>query len=303
MTSSNKYQELEKVYAKFVGTEYAVAVSSGTAGLHLALVGLGVGIGDEVIVPDFTMAACGFAVSYTGAKVVTIDCGEDLNIDVTRIEEKITPNTRVIMAVHIYGRLCNMKAIKEIADRHKLHVIEDGCEAQGVAKGGYSDCLVFSFYKNKIINAEEGGIICTNDEKLALRLHDLKNMAFGARHDYFHTKIGFNYRMPNSQATLALTSLAQYEENIIKRRKFEKQMSIVTPSSLPKRDTVWVYDFLCKSMAERDRLIGQFHKEGRLARHFFKPLSSMPMWKQPVGENAKRYSQLGMYIPFDEGII
>lgn len=102
--------------------------------MHLSLVALGIGKGDEVIVPDFTMAACGFAVSYTGAKVVTVDCGDDYNIDPRLIESKITKKTKAIMPVHIYGRLCDMKAIRKIAKKHKLAIVEDGCEAQGAAK-------------------------------------------------------------------------------------------------------------------------------------------------------------------------
>lgn len=277
------YKELEKQYSEFVGTKYAVAVNTGTAGLHLALVALGVGKGDEVIVPDFTMAACGFAVSYTGAKVVTVDCGDDYNIDPKLIEAKITKRTKAIMPVHIYGRLCDMKAIRKIAKKHKLKIIEDASEAHGATNGEYADVTVFSLYKNKIIRAEEGGIICTNSKKLYDKLNYLKNMAFDKGHTYFHKDIGFNYRMSDAQAKLALKSLKDYPKNIKKRRKLELW---------GKRDAVWVNDTLCETEKERDVIV----KSNPNARYFFKPLSTMPMWKQAVGKNALKYSKLGFYL-------
>ena len=152
------YSKLEKEYAKFCGKKYAVSVNSGTSALHLALVVLGIGKGDEVIVPDFTMAACGFAVAYTGAKVITVDCKDDLTIDETLIEKKITKRTKAIMPVHIYGRLCNMEAINKIAKKYNLYVIEDACEAQGAKGLGKADLTCYSLYQNKIISGEEGGL-------------------------------------------------------------------------------------------------------------------------------------------------
>ena len=164
--------KLEKEYAKFCGKKYAIAVNSGTSALHLALIAMGVKKDDEVIVPDFTMAACGFAVNYCGAKVVTVDCKNDLTIDETLIEEKITKKTKAIMPVHIYGRLCNMKAINNIAKKHGLKVIEDACEAQG-ADTGHADITCYSLYKNKIIAGEEGGIVTTNSKKVYNLIQDL----------------------------------------------------------------------------------------------------------------------------------
>lgn len=287
------YREiLEKEYAEFAGTKYAVAVNSGTSALHLSLVALGIGKGDEVIVPDFTMVACGYAVAYTGAKVVTVDCGDDLNIDVSKIEEKITDKTRAIMAVHIYGRLCDMKTIAKIAKKYNLFVIEDGCEAQGATDSKYSDISCFSFYKNKIIHAEEGGIICTNNKMIADKIAYLKNMAFSKSHDYYHTDIGYNYRIPESQAKMALDSLRNYHNEDIRRRKIEKNFY---GDLNEKHDAVWVLDILCKDENERDKLVSTIPN----TRYFFKPLSTMPMFKQKVGKNALRVSKLGMYYCID----
>jgi len=290
--------KLEYEYAKFVSTKYAVAVNSGTAALHLSLVALGIGRDDEVIVPDFTMAAVGFAVAYTGAKVVTVDCGDDYNINVNLIHEKITPKTKAIIAVDTYGRLCDIKTIRKIAKAKGLFVIQDSCEAQGSSKGGDSDCLVFSFFKNKIIHGEEGGIVCTDSKEIADNIRDLKNMAFGSKHNYFHERIGFNYRMPDSQAKMILKSLEQFYQNWTNRIQFETIWNKLIPTQ--KRDAVWVYDFLCKSKEDKDIKIKELNDNKIKWRHFFKPLSTMPMFLQPVGLKAFDFSNRGLYIQYNE---
>lgn len=287
--------ELERDYAEFAKTNFAVAVNSGTAALHLALVALGVGKGDEVIVPDFTMAACAFAVSYTGAMPVFVDCKHDLTINEELIEAHITRRTKAIMPVHIYGRLCNMTAIRKIAKDHNLKVIEDGCEAQG-ATDGKSDVSCFSFYKNKIIHAEEGGIICTNDKHLWRDMQYLKNLAFGDKHDYFHEMIGYNYRMPEAMAKMAHASLVKYPENLDKRREVESWYASSVPSNLPPRDAVWVFDFL--SVHKEDIMKRAKKHDVSQIRDFFKPMSSMPMYVGPrIGDRARFYSENGMYLP------
>jgi len=251
------YKLLEKEYAKFTGAKYAVSCNSGTSALHLALLALGIGSGDEVIIPDFTMAACGFAVSYTGATPVFVDCDDTLCIDPKLIEAKITAKTKAIMAVHIYGRLCNMKEIMRIAKKHRLKVIEDACEAQGAVYKSKADITCYSFYENKIIHAEEGGIATTDNRKYAERMNYLKNMAFGTKHDYYHEEIGFNYRMPNSQAKLALKSLKNYPKENSRRRRIERE-----EYGKNWLDAVWVLPF---PMDGGDR-------------KFFKPLSTFPMY-------------------------
>lgn len=288
--ASEPYLVLEKKYAEFVQKDYAISCNSGTSALHLALLALDIGHDDEVIVPDFTMAACAFAVSYVGAKVVTVDCGNDLNIDVSLIEKKVTKRTKAIMAVHIYGRICNMKEIHRIAKKYNLKVIEDGCEAQGVAASKYADISCYSLYKNKIICAEEGGMVCTNSFSLATRIKYLKNMAFDSGHTYFHQSVGYNYRMANSQALLALESLKNYPRNEEKRRKIEGWYDELLPFGRGKRKAVWVYD--CES--DVASIIVKNVKESR---YFFKPISTFPMYAQKTGENAQTYAQKGFYLP------
>lgn len=274
------YQLLEKEYAAFTGSKYGISCNSGTSALHLGLLALGIKKGDEIIIPDFTMAACGFAVSYCNAIPVFVDCADDLNIDVSLIEAKITPKTKAIMAVHIYGRLCEIKEILRIAKKHNLKVIEDACEAQGAVFKSKADITCYSFYENKIIHAEEGGMCTTDNKKYADRINYLKNMAFGDKHDYFHKEIGYNYRMANSQAKLALKSLKNYPKENKRRRKIEKDF--YGDNYL---DAVWVLPVL-----NPKELQGETRK-------FFKPLSSFPMYGGKCqSPNAKWFSERGNYI-------
>jgi perosamine synthetase len=274
------YQILEKQYAKFTGSKYAITCNTGTAALHLAFMAIGLKPDDEVIMGDFNMAACGFAVSYCGGVPVFVDCDDTLCMDWKLIESKINKKTKAILMTHIYGRLCNVKEILRIAKKHHLKVIEDACEAQGAVYNSKADITCYSFYENKIIHAEEGGICTTDDKKYAEKIAYLKNMAFDKDHTYFHKDIGYNYRMPNSQAKLALESLKNYPKENKRRRKLEKDF--YGKNFL---DAVWVLPFIG---------VPRIDREYRL---FFKPLSSMPMWGGKCqSPKALHYSKLGHYI-------
>lgn len=284
------YQLLEQKYAQFVGSKYAISCSSGTAALHLGLLSLGVSKGDEVIIPDFTMAACGFAVSYCGATPIFIDCDNSLCMNWELIESKITKKTKAIMAVHIYGRLCNMKEILRIAKKHKLFVIEDACEAQGAVYKSKADITCYSFYENKIIHAEEGGICTTDNKAYAEKIAYLKNMAFDKSHSYFHTDIGYNYRMANSQARLALESLKNYPKESKRRRAIERRFY-----GYCDHDAVWVLDYVLPEGHET--MTGEPYYNEPNKRPFFKPLSSFPMYGGKCqSPKAKWYSERGHYI-------
>lgn len=281
------YNILEEKYARFTGSKYAVSCNSGTAALHLALRAVGIKQGDEVIVPEFTMIACAFAVSYCGAKPVFVDCGDDLNIDASLIEEKITERTKAIMPVHIYGRLCDMEKILSIAKRRKLFVIEDACEAQGAVYRSKADVTCYSFYKNKIIHAEEGGIVTTDNGDIAERMKFLKNMAFGEKHDYIHSDIAFNFRMPNSQATMAIQSLEEYPKEKGRRQKTVDFYDGIFGKT-PKRDANWVYDTTKKTIA---------YFAGLETREFFKPMSMQPPYLGKYEHlNAYKKAMEGIYI-------
>ncbi len=288
------YQRLEEKFKDFTDSKFAVSCNNGTSALHLAILALGISKGDEVIMGDFVMAACGFAVSYTGAKVVTVDCDDTLCIDWRQIESKITKKTKAIMAVHIYGRLCNMPEILRIAKKHKLKVIEDACEVHGAIWKSKADITCYSFYRNKIIHAEEGGICTTDNQKLANRMNYFKNMCFDEGHTYFHNEIGYNYRMADSQALLALESLEKYKENIKRRWEikdiYDKHFDINI-----RLDTVWVYPLMVGNVDKILKILPE-------ARRFFRPLSTMPMWKQKVGKNALEASEKGCYLPVSEDL-
>lgn len=301
MAQKQKYEELEEEYAKYINTKHAVSCNTGTAALHLALKAIGIKKGDEVIVPEFTMAACAFAVSYCGATPVFVDCGDDLLIDVKKIEKKITKRTKAIMPVHIYGRVCDMTEIMKLAHKYKLRVIEDCCEAQGALfKGqmvGSFDIGVFSFYKNKIVPAEEGGIITTNDKKVAEKAKYLKNMAFGEEHDFLHNDIGFNYRMTEGQAHGALHNLKLV--NSIQYKRFQVQgwyeKHITEKYKMPQRSVVWVYDI---KHPKKHRIIHLLNKKGIAARHGFKPMSQQPPYLGKYKHlNAYRLSKKVCYLP------
>ena len=221
ISSAGKYvTEFEKQFAHYCGCEYGVAVCNGTVALHLALTALGIGKGDEVIIPNFTMIATAFAVCYTGATPVFVDADPDTwNIDVGQIEAKITSRTKAIIPVHLFGLMCDMDAIEAIAKRHHLYVLEDAAEAHGAEykgrkAGSCSDLACFSFFANKNVTTGEGGMVVTNNKDLYDRLRYHKNMCFpldGPR-NYVHNDIGFNYRMSNVVAAIGLAQTEKADE-------------------------------------------------------------------------------------------
>ena len=295
------YLKLEEEYARYVGTKYAIAVNTGTAALHLAIASLGIGEGDEVIVPEFTMIASAWAVSYTGATPVFVDCGDDLLIDVNKIEEKITKKTKAIMPVHIYGRVCNMDKIMELARKYKLRVIEDACEAQGAywkkKQVGSFDVGCFSFYLNKIIPAQEGGMITTNDKELYKKAQYLKSMAFGDEHDYLHMEMGFNYRMTDSQAQYVLMNLGMVNKIQEMRYRIEGWYDkYINPKyKMPQRNVVWVYDI---KHPKANKIVKKLNSLGIKARHGFKPMSMQPMYLDKYANlNAYKMSKQILYLP------
>jgi len=221
ISSAGKYvSEFEKQFAAYSDCRYGVAVCNGTVALHLALVALGVGKGDEVIIPAFTMIASAFAVCYTGATPVFVDADrETWNIDVTKIEEKISSRTKAIMPVHIFGQMCDMDIISAIAKKHNLFIVEDAAEAHGatfngIKAGAFSDIGCFSFFANKNMTTGEGGMLVTNDEELYNKARYFKNMCFplDGNRNYMHNDIGFNYRMSNVIAAIGLAQVEKADE-------------------------------------------------------------------------------------------
>ncbi len=290
--------EFEKKFAEWNRVKYGVACSSGTTALTLALASLKIGAGDEVIVPEFTMIATAWAVSYLGATPVFVDCSWDLNIDVSKIEEKITSRTKAIMPVHIYGRQCNMGEIKRIAYEHNLRIVEDSCEAHGIKPEG--DIACFSLFGNKIITSGEGGICLTNDKHLAEQMEHLRSMAFNSEHSFLHSKLAYNFRRTNLQAAVALAQTERLNKIIKKRKQIEgwydeELQEIKEITVMPKRKVLWMYDILAEN---REGLMDYLTQEGIESRLFFKPMSMQPMYKGEYKNlDAYSYSKIGLYLP------
>jgi perosamine synthetase len=254
ISSSGKFvTEFERQFAAYCGCEYGVAVCNGTIALHLALIGAGIGKGDEVILPTFTMIASAFAICYVGAIPVFVDADRDTwNIDVSKIEEKITPRTKAIMPVHIFGKMCDMDAICTLAKKYNLKVIEDAAEAHGAMchgrkAGSFSDIAGFSFFANKNITTGEGGMVVTNNKEMYDRARYFKNVCFpldGPR-NYQHEDIGYNYRMSNVVAAIGLAQVERaddYREMRIRNhalyKKYLSDIPGITFQSEPSDDCV-----------------------------------------------------------------
>ncbi|MEV4311998.1 DegT/DnrJ/EryC1/StrS family aminotransferase [Actinocrispum sp. NPDC049592] len=297
-------QRFEELWAGYNGVAHGVACSSGTTALTLALRALGIGPGDEVIVPEFTMIASAWAVTYTGATPVFVDCGDDLLIDVNQIEDKITPRTKAIMPVHIYGRRCAMEDILKIAYEYNLRVVEDSAEAHGVRPTG--DIACFSLFANKIITSGEGGICVTNDPHLAAQMTHLRGMAFSKEHNFIHKKLAYNFRMTNLQAAVATAQAEQIDEILAARKHIEATYDkglegIDGITLMPTRDVLWMYDLRAQ---DRDGLMKFLREGGIETRYFFQPMSRQPMYYSPDWSslNAAKFAADGLYLPTYVGL-
>jgi perosamine synthetase len=309
----NKFEEK---FAKFIGTKYALTVTNGTAALHLALVSLGIKEGDEVIIPDLTFIATANAVKYTGATPVFADIDKETwCISPDDIRKKFTPKTKAIIPVHLYGHPADMDPILEIAKEYGLYVIEDcaeahGAEYKGKKVGSLGNCGVFSFYGNKIITTGEGGMITTNDEKLYEKAKYLRDHAMNKEKRYWHTEIGYNYRMTNIQAALGLAQLERIEEIIQKKRQifewYKEGLSDLEGISLnPEKEyaknVFWMVCFVNEKFDEekRDKFMKKLREKGIDTRPFFFPCSMMPMYKHDKFINPISYEiyKKGVNLP------
>lgn len=226
ISSTGAYIErFESAFAEFCGTKHAVSCSNGTTALHLALMALGVGSGDEVIVPTLTFVATANAVVYCGGRPVFVDAEPDTwNMDPALIEAKITPRTRGIIVVHLLGHPVDMDPVLSLARRHGLFVLEDaaqahGAEYKGKRVGSLGDAATFSFYGNKIVSTGEGGMVVTNDGSIAAKVKLLKNHGMDPSRRYWHPVIGYNYRMTNVAAAIGLAQLEKVDWQLERRRE------------------------------------------------------------------------------------
>jgi perosamine synthetase len=315
VSSIGKYiDEFETNFARYCGTEYALAVSNGTTGLHLALVALGLGPGDEVIVPDLTFVATANAVSYTGATPILADIDADtLCIDPASVKSLITKRTKAIIPVHLYGHPADMDALAEIGEAHGLDIIEDAAEAHGAKYrgrrvGSLGKCGVFSFYGNKIITTGEGGMLITNDRKFYERARRLRDHAMSPERRYFHEERGFNYRITNLQAALGVAQLERIEEFLLRRREimdwYNAEIAATDGVRLNRvknwaKSAFWMVCLEVDRLDEprRDALMRSLRARGIDTRPYFYPLSSMPMYRQAALPVAERKSRTGLNLP------
>ncbi|MHC4397394.1 MAG: DegT/DnrJ/EryC1/StrS family aminotransferase [Planctomycetota bacterium] len=310
----------EKSFAEYIGVKYALAVSNGTVGLHLALATLRVGDGDEVIIPDLTFIATANAVAYTGATPVPVDIDpQTWCMDPRDVTKAVTCKTKAIIPVHLYGHPADMNPLSEIAQSKGLYVIEDSAEAHGAEYrgkrvGGLGTCAVFSFYGNKIITTGEGGMITTNEQGFYERAKCLRDHAMSESRRYWHTEIGFNYRMTNLQAALGLAQLERIEQMICKKRQiFEwykhclkglKGVSL-NPEMPWARNVFWMVCLVLESDVgvRRDELMAKLKDERIDVRPFFYPVSQMPMYCDgTVNSVAYNLSERGLNLPSGVGL-
>ncbi|MCX7747187.1 MAG: DegT/DnrJ/EryC1/StrS family aminotransferase [Clostridia bacterium] len=315
VSSLGKYIELfEKSFAEFSNTKYAIAVSNGTTGLHLALEAYGIGPGDEVIVPDLTFIATANAVKHTGANPVFVDIEETtLCIDPESIKKAITKNTKAIIPVHLYGHPANMALINSIAKENGLLVIEDAAEAHGAEfngerVGSLGDCGVFSFYGNKIITSGEGGMITTNCDDFYQKALRLRDHAMDKSKRYWHSEIGYNYRMTNIQAALGVAQLERID-SFLKRKKEIFDIYKLLLNNIPRLHLNFtsieaknVYWMVCLEVegyeeADRDKLINDLKNEGIDSRPYFYPISDMPMYKRANTPVVHKVYKRGINLP------
>jgi perosamine synthetase len=291
-------EEFEEKFSKYIGLKHGIATSNGTTALHLALAALGIKHGDEVIVPTLTFASVANVVIYMGAKPVFIDSHPDYwCINPNKLEEKITKKTKAIMPVHLYGHACDMDPIMKTAKNHNLYVIEDCAEAHGAEYkskkvGKFGDIACFSFYGNKIITTGEGGICLTNNEDLAQKMKMFRDHGMDTQRRYWHTVVGFNYRMTNLQAAIGVAQLEKIDKFIEKKRKIAKtynsslesiQGVTLAPEMPWAKNVYWLYSILIdakKYGINRDKLIEKLAEKGIETRQFFYPMHIMPPYKK-----------------------
>jgi perosamine synthetase len=314
-------RQFEERFSGRIGRKNGIAVSNGSAALDVAVAALGLGNGDEVILPTFTIISCAASIVRAGATPVLVDSDPDTwNLDVAQVEKKITARTRAIMVVHIYGLPVDMTPVLEIANKYRLKVIEDAAEMHGQTYrgkpcGSFGELSVFSFYANKHITTGEGGMIVTDDGQLAERCRSLRNLCFIPEKRFVHEELGWNFRMTNMQAALGLAQLEQLDAFVEKKRRmgafYTERLKDIRGLQLPKRtmdyaeNIYWVYGIVLNDEVPFDAAEAMKRLSVRRigSRPFFFPMHEQPVFrkmglfkneKYPVAE---RLARRGFYIP------
>lgn len=312
---------LENGLAQYVGRQHGIAVCNGTAALDIAIAALGIGPGDEVILPTFTIISCIGQIVRAGAKPVLVDSDPlTWNMDVTQIEAKVTPRTKAIMAVHIFGLPVDMDPLLEIARERGLAVIEDAAQMHGQTYkgrpcGSFGDLSTFSFYPNKHITTGEGGMILTDDAALAGRCRSLRNLCFKPEKRFVHDELGWNYRMSNLQAALGVAQLERLDEFVARKRRmgarYSERLAGTPGLQLPLARTdyaeniYWVFGVVLADEIpfDAEEAMRRLAAKGIGTRPFFWPMHEQPVLRRMglfEGERypvAERLARRGFYVP------
>ncbi|WP_299768784.1 DegT/DnrJ/EryC1/StrS aminotransferase family protein [uncultured Dokdonia sp.] len=314
ISSKGKFVDLfQKEFASTIGVQHAVAVCNGTVALHLALEALGIGEGDEVIVPTLTYIASVNAITYTGAKPIFVDSLETTwQIDSEDIKKKITKNTKAVLCVHLYGHACDMDALTQICEAHQLFLIEDCAEAVGTSfkgkhVGTFGDVSTFSFYGNKTITTGEGGMVVTNHETLYERIMHLKGQGLAKYREYWHDIVGYNYRMTNICAAIGYAQLEQIETILKKKKQIANWYQEAFQGSdidfhQEAKNTIhsyWMCTILLPTHIDREALKQFLVQQGIETRPMFYPIHTMPIYSKQYEKHlvAEKLSRRGMNLP------
>lgn len=320
ISSQGRYvSKFENNFCEYVGSNSALAVSNGTVALHLALLALGIGEGDEVLVPDLTFAATINAVLYVGATPVLVDIDKDtLGMDINLAENLITKKTKAIIPVHLYGHPVDMSAVINLRNKYGIKIIEDCAESlgsyfKGNHVGTFSDIATFSFFGNKTITTGEGGMLIFQDPEIKEKAAVLRDHGMSKERRYWHDLVGFNYRLTNIQAAIGVAQLERVKHFVEQKRwnalEYERRLSGIQNITLPRENgnvvnSYWFYAIVLNGSlsARRDEVIDLMLKCGIEARPIFYPLHDMPPYKKYIrdGQNfpvACSASQGGICLP------
>lgn len=304
--------KFEEVMAEILQVRHAISLSNGTVALHLALHCLGIGPGDEVIVPTFTYIASVNTIAQTGATPVFVDCRQrDWLIDATKIESLITSRTKAIVAVHLYGSICDMDHLRSIARDNRLYLIEDCAESlgstlDGRSCGGLGDIGTFSFFGNKTLTTGEGGLVTTDDDMLAARLRLVKGQGQSLTKRYWHVELGFNYRMTNICAAIGLAQAeiaAQILENKRKLAGLYRQKTSGLPVTYQQLNpnvvsSEWLITLLLPDDCDREAVMNSMARDLIETRPTFYCAHQMPMYQTDLSfPNSENISRRGLSLP------
>jgi perosamine synthetase len=313
-------EAFEAAWATYCARKHGIAVANGTVALQVAVHLLDLQPGDEVIMPTFTIISCALPVIQAGAIPVLVDSDpRTWTMDVAQVEARLTPRTRAIMAVHIYGHPVDMNPLMEVGRRYGVRIVEDAAEAHGAEylgrrAGGFGESSCFSFYANKLVTTGEGGMLLVDDDRLAERARSLRNLGFQPGRRFLHAELGFNYRLTNLQAALGVTQVARMDDIVDRKRRmaraYTERLAEVAGIELQvqqpwARSVYWMFGLVLAEESGLDavELAARLRSLGVETRPFFLGMHEQPVLRRRglfAGEHypvAERIARQGLYLP------